>query len=259
MPSSIDDGRNPCDIPAITQTAICRVRSPLNEGSHNVDTNGSCLTGENVKKFPFEGSAAAITGAASASAAHSHLSWRRAGAMWALADLDEAGLASAAKDIVATHGRRATIHRVDVADPRQIQDFAASSISEFRLSTSSSTMPESRCWDNSMSSDHTQMAWLMDINFLGRRAWYAGVHGASEEPPAIAYRQYFEHLRHHRPTGSIRLFGVKIRGSRLLPESLRHELAMSNSTLRLSVVHPGGVKNQHRAQGALRDAMYARA
>jgi hypothetical protein len=31
----------PCDIPAITQTSICRVRSPLKERSRNVDTNGA--------------------------------------------------------------------------------------------------------------------------------------------------------------------------------------------------------------------------
>jgi short-subunit dehydrogenase len=194
-----------------------------------------------VKKFPFEGSAAAITGAASGIGRALAFELAARGCDVALADLDEAGLASAAKDIVATHGRRATIHRVDVADPQQIQDFAASSISEFpslNILINNAGVALLGQFDEF---DHTQMAWLMDINFWGV------VRGT---------RAFMAHLK-SRPQSHIvnisSIFGIiappgqsaysaskfAVRG---FSESLRHELAMSNSTLRLSVVHPGGVK-----------------
>jgi short-subunit dehydrogenase len=194
-----------------------------------------------VQKFPFEGSAAAITGAASGIGRALAFELAARGCDVALADLDEAGLASAAKDIVATHGRRATIRRVDVADPQQIQDFAASSIAEFpslNILINNAGVALLGQFDEF---DHTQMAWLMDINFWGV------VRGT---------RAFMAHLK-SRPQSHIvnisSVFGIiappgqsaysaskfAVRG---FSESLRHELAMSNSTVRLSVVHPGGVK-----------------
>jgi short-subunit dehydrogenase len=194
-----------------------------------------------VQKFPFEGSAAAITGAASGIGRALAFELAARGCDVALADLDEAGLASAAKDIIATHGRRATFRRVDVADPQQIQDFAASSVAEFpslNILINNAGVALLGQFDEF---DHTQMAWLMDINFWGV------VRGT---------RAFMAHLK-SRPQSHIvnisSVFGIiappgqsaysaskfAVRG---FSESLRHELAMSNSTLRLSVVHPGGVK-----------------
>ena len=194
-----------------------------------------------MQKFPFEGSAAAITGAASGIGRALAFELAARGVDVALADLDEAGLASVAKDIAATHGRRATIHRVDVADPQQIQDFAASSIAEFpslNILINNAGVALLGQFDEF---DDTQMAWLMDINFWG------AVRGT---------RAFMAHLK-SRPQSHIvnisSVFGIiappgqsaysaskfAVRG---FSESLRHELAMSNSTLRLSVVHPGGVK-----------------
>jgi short-subunit dehydrogenase len=194
-----------------------------------------------VQKFRFDGSAAAITGAASGigRALASELAAR--GCDVALADLDEAGLESAAKDIIATHGRRVTIRRVDVADPKQIEDFAASSIAEFPSLNILINNAGVALLGEFDEFDHSQMAWLMDINFWGV------VRGT---------RAFMAHLK-SRPQAHIvnisSIFGIiappgqsaysaskfAVRG---FSESLRHELAMNNSTLRLSVVHPGGVK-----------------
>jgi len=194
-----------------------------------------------VQKFRFDGSAAAITGAASGIGRALALELAARGCDVALADLDEAGLESAAKDIIATHGRRATIRRVDVADPKQIEDFAASSIAEFPSLNILINNAGVALLGEFDEFDHSQMAWLMDINFWGV------VRGT---------RAFMAHLK-SRPQAHIvnisSIFGIiappgqsaysaskfAVRG---FSESLRHELAMSNSTLRLSVVHPGGVK-----------------
>ena len=194
-----------------------------------------------MQKFRFDGSAAAITGAASGIGRALALELAARGCDVALADLDEAGLESAAKDITATHGRRVTIRRVDVADPKQIEDFAASSIAEFPSLNILINNAGVALLGEFDEFDHSQMAWLMDINFWGV------VRGT---------RAFMAHLK-SRPQAHIvnisSIFGIiappgqsaysaskfAVRG---FSESLRHELAMSNSTLRLSVVHPGGVK-----------------
>ena len=88
--------------------------------------------------------------------------------------------------------------------------------------------------------DQAQMEWLININFWGV------VHGT---------RAFLPHLGEQRAAHIVNLssiFGIiappgqtaycaakfAVRG---FSESLRHELAMANSPVKLSVVHPGGV------------------
>ncbi len=159
----------------------------------------------------------------------------------ALADLDPTGLESVAKEITAAHPRRVTTRTVDVADPQQIQDFAAAAIADFpslNLLFNNAGVALLGQFDEF---DQTQMAWLMDINFWGV------VRGT---------RAFLKHLQ-SRPQAHIvnisSIFGIiapagqsayaaskfAVRG---FSEALRHELAANQSTVRLSVVHPGGVK-----------------
>jgi short-subunit dehydrogenase len=194
-----------------------------------------------VQAFQFEGSAAAITGAASGIGRALALELAGRGCDLALADLDSAGLESVAKEITAARPRRVTIRTVDVADPKQIQDFAAAAIADhptLNLLFNNAGVALLGQFDEF---DPTQMEWLMDINFWGV------VRGT---------RAFLEHLR-SRPQAHIinisSIFGIiapagqsayaaskfAVRG---FSEALRHELAAGKSTVRLSVVHPGGVK-----------------
>jgi short-subunit dehydrogenase len=194
-----------------------------------------------VQKFQFEGSAAAITGAASGIGRALALELAARGCDLALADLDLPGLECAAKEITAAHPRRVTVRSVDVARPEQIQDFANAAIADFpslNLLFNNAGVALLGQFDEF---DQTQMAWLMDINFWGV------VRGT---------RAFLKHLQ-SRPQAHIvnisSIFGIiapagqsayaaskfAVRG---FSESLRHELAANKSTVRLSVVHPGGVK-----------------
>jgi short-subunit dehydrogenase len=194
-----------------------------------------------VQKFQFEGSAAAITGAASGIGRALALELAARGCDVACADLDEAGLESLAKEISATPTRRVTMRRVDVADPKQIQNFAIAAIADFpalNILVNNAGVALLGQFDEF---DEAQMAWLMDINFWGV------VRGT---------RAFMPHLQ-SRPQAHIvnisSIFGIiappgqtaysaskfAVRG---FSEALRHELAMNNSKVRLSVVHPGGVK-----------------
>src|SRR5215813_6641393 len=73
------------------------------------------------------GSAAAVTGAASGIGRALAIEFAARGCDLALADRDEAGLAAVAAEL-AKSGRKVTTHRLDVSDPAQIQDFASTAI-----------------------------------------------------------------------------------------------------------------------------------
>jgi short-subunit dehydrogenase len=194
-----------------------------------------------VQRFQFEGAAAAITGAASGIGRALALALAARGCDLALADIDQAGLDSLAREIIAAHPRRVTVRHVDVADPMQIKDYASTAISDFPSLNLLFNNAGVALLGQFEEFDEAQMAWLMDINFWGV------VRGT---------RAFLPHLQ-SRPLAHIinisSIFGIispagqsayaaskfAVRG---FSEALRHELAMNKSTARLSVVHPGGVK-----------------
>jgi short-subunit dehydrogenase len=194
-----------------------------------------------MQLFEFQKSAAAITGASSGIGRALALELAARGCDLALADLNLAGLESLAKEIASRHARRVTIRQVDVGDPKQIQGFAEAAIADFPnlgILINNAGVALLGQFDEY---DQSQLEWLMGINFWGV------VHGT---------RAFLPHLR-GRPQAHIvnisSIFGIiapagqtaycaakfAVRG---FSEALRHELAMSDSPVRLSVVHPGGVK-----------------
>jgi short-subunit dehydrogenase len=191
-------------------------------------------------EFKFEGIAAAVTGAASGIGRALALEFAARGCDLALADLDETGLEAVAKEIKEVHKRRVTIQRVDVADGKQIQDFAQTAIADFPTLSVVVNNAGVALQGDFDEYDQAQMEWLMGINFWGV------VRGT---------REFLPHLK-SRPMAHIvnlsSIFGIiapagqsayaaskfAVRG---FSESLRHELAMSHSPVRLTVVHPGGI------------------
>src|SRR3979411_2530176 len=75
------------------------------------------------------GAAAAVTGAASGIGRALALEFAARGCDLALADRDEAGLQTVAAEIAKAHSQKITVHRVDVADPKQIEEFARAAVS----------------------------------------------------------------------------------------------------------------------------------
>jgi short-subunit dehydrogenase len=186
------------------------------------------------------GSAAAVTGAASGIGRALALELAARGCDLALADRDEAGLQSVATEIASAHLRKVSTHRVDVGEPAQIAEFAAAA---------SAAHPKLNIVINNAGVallgqfgeiEQAQMDWLFNINFWGT------VHGTRAFLP-ILEKQREAHIVNLSsifgiiaPPGQTAYCAAKfaVRG---FSESLRHELAMANSPVRLSVVHPGGV------------------
>ncbi len=186
------------------------------------------------------GSAAAVTGAASGLGRALALELAARGCDLALADRDEAGLQTLAAEIAKAHQRKVTVHTVDVGIPQEIEAFAQAAIAAhpvLNIVINNAGVALMGMFDEV---DQAQMEWLFNINFWGV------VHGTraflphlSKKPEAhiVNLSSIFGIIA---PPGQTAYCAAKfaVRG---FSESLRHELAMANSPVRLSVVHPGGV------------------
>ena len=186
------------------------------------------------------GSAAAVTGAASGIGRALALELAARGCDLAVADRDEAGLQQLAAEIARSGTCKLSTHRVDVGEPAQIQQFAQAAIAAHpRLNIVINNAGVALLGGFS-EVEQAQMEWLININFWGV------VHGTraflphlSQQPAAhiVNLSSLFGLIA---PPGQTAYCAAKfaVRG---FSESLRHELAMANSPVKLSVVHPGGV------------------
>ena len=186
------------------------------------------------------GAAAAVTGAASGIGRALALELAARGCDLALADRDEAGLQAVAAEIAKTHSRKVTVHRVDVAEPSEIEVFAqAASAGHPGLNIVINNAGVALLGQfNEI--DQAQMEWLININFWGV------VHSTRAFLPHLA-RKPEAHIVNLSsifgiiaPPGQTAYAASKfaVRG---FSESLRHELQTAASPVRVSVVNPGGV------------------
>jgi short-subunit dehydrogenase len=186
------------------------------------------------------GAAAAVTGAASGIGRALALELAARGSDLALADRDEAGLQAVAAEIAKSYQQKVTVHRVDVSEPGQIADFARAATSAHPGLNIVVNNAGVALLGNFNEIDQAQMDWLMNINFWGV------VHSTRAFLPHLA-RQPEAHIVNISslfgiiaPPGQTAYAAAKfaVRG---FSESLRHELQMAKSPVKLSVVHPGGV------------------
>ena len=184
------------------------------------------------------GAAAAVTGAASGIGRALAIELAARGADLALADRDEAGLASLAAGIA--DKVKVSTHRVDVGEPAQIEAFAQAAIASHPSLNIVVNNAGVALLGQFHEIDQAQMDWLFNINFWGV------VHSTRAFLPHLAKRAE-AHLVNVSsifgivaPPGQTAYAAAKfaVRG---FSESLRHELQLAKSPVRLSVVHPGGI------------------
>ena len=186
------------------------------------------------------GSAAALTGAASGIGRALALELAARGCDLALADRDEAGLQAVAAEIAKAHQRKVTVHRVDVGAPEQIAEFADAAGAAHPALNIVINNAGVALLGQFGEIEQAQMEWLFNINFWGT------VHGTRAFLPLLS-RQRAAHIVNISsifgivaPPGQTAYCAAKfaVRG---FSESLRHELAVAGSPVKLTVVHPGGV------------------
>src|SRR5947199_5563816 len=184
--------------------------------------------------------AAAITGAASGIGRALALELAARGCDLALADREEAGMQTLAAEIAKAHTQKVTVHRVDVGEPSQLEAFAQAATAAHPALNIVVNNAGVALLGQFNEIDQTQMDWLFNINFWGTvHATRAFLPHLSAQPAAhiVNLSSIFGIIA---PPGQTAYCAAKfaVRG---FSESLRHELQMANSPVRLSVVHRGGV------------------
>jgi short-subunit dehydrogenase len=190
--------------------------------------------------------AAAITGAAGGIGRALAIELAKRGCDLALADRDDAGLNSLAAEIGQGNdkendkARKISVHRVDVSEAGDIAQFARDAIAAHPALNILVNNAGVALLGQFEEIDQAQMDWLFDINFWGV------VHGTR------AFLPHLKSLAEAHIVNVSSIFGIiappgqsayaaakfAVRG---FSESVRHELAMAGSPVKLSVVHPGGV------------------
>jgi NAD(P)-dependent dehydrogenase (short-subunit alcohol dehydrogenase family) len=185
------------------------------------------------------GTVAVVTGAASGIGRALALRLAQEGCMLALGDLDDAGLADSAAAARAI-GVRVSTHQVDVSDPMAMEEFRDAVLREHGRVTLLVNNAGVAMIGTVTELGLDDIAWLMGINFWGV------VHGVKVFLPVLQ-QQYDAHIVNLSsifgivaPPGQAAYAASKfaVRG---FSEALRHELAAAGSTVKVSVVHPGGI------------------
>jgi len=188
----------------------------------------------------------AVTGAASGIGRALAIELAARGADLALADRDEAGLQSAAAEIATSSTRtgatrKVSLHRLDIGDSEAVTAFAREAIATHPALNIVINNAGVALLGQFHEIDQAQMEWLFNINFWG------AVHATRAFLPHLA-SQPASHIVNLSsifgivaPPGQTAYSAAKfaVRG---FSEALRHELQMAKSPIRLSVVHPGGIK-----------------
>jgi short-subunit dehydrogenase len=188
------------------------------------------------------GTVAVVTGAASGIGRALALRLAQEGCMLALGDVDTARLAESAA-AVRQIGVRVSAHQVDVSDAAAMEEFRDAVLREHGrvalLVNNAGVAMIGTVAELSLD----DIAWLMGVNFWGM------VHGVKLFLPVLQ-QQYDAHIVNLSsifgiiaPPGQSAYAASKfaVRG---FSEALRHELAAAGSTVKLSVVHPGGIRTQ---------------
>jgi short-subunit dehydrogenase len=187
------------------------------------------------------GAAIALTGAASGIGRALAIELAARGTDLALADRDEAGLQTVAAEIAKATPRKVSLHRIDVSEREQIAAFARDAVAAHPSLNILINNAGVALLGQFHEIDQAQMEWLININFWGV------VHSTRAFLPHLASRPAAHIVNLSSifgivaPPGQTAYAAAKfaVRG---FSESLRHELQIAKSPVRISVVHPGGIK-----------------
>lgn len=186
------------------------------------------------------GSAAVVTGAAQGIGRALAMELARRGCEVALADRDQAGMRDVAQAIAAASNVKTSEHVVDMGDAAAVARMAEAVMHAHPRLNLLFNNAGVALFGQFHEVSPVDMEWLMNINFWGvvnaTRAFLPHL----EAQPAAHIANTSSIFGIIAPPGQTSYSAAKfaVRG---FSEALRHELDMRNSTVRLSVVHPGGI------------------
>ncbi|MDX2029300.1 MAG: SDR family oxidoreductase [Blastocatellia bacterium] len=182
---------------------------------------------------------AVVTGAASGIGRGLAKRLAREGASLALADVNAPGLEETARMI--SGSGKVTTHLVDVADRERFEAFVDEVVREHGRANLIINNAGVALAGTTKELSIEDIDWLMGINFWGV------IHGAKLFLPILEQQPQAHIVNISSIFGIIGMPGhsayvaskFAVRG---FTEALRHELRMAKSHIRVSVVHPGGIK-----------------
>jgi NADP-dependent 3-hydroxy acid dehydrogenase YdfG len=182
-----------------------------------------------------------ITGAASGIGRALAVDVARRGAVVAISDVDEPGLAETVDLVKAAGAREVRADRLDVADRAAITAYAAAVAEHFgRVNVVVNNAGVALAGDVE-DLDYPDMDWIIGINFWGV------VHGTKEFLPHLVASGDGHVVNLSSLFGLVSMPGQSMYNAakyavRGFSEALRQELLMAGHPVGVTVVHPGGIK-----------------
>jgi NADP-dependent 3-hydroxy acid dehydrogenase YdfG len=182
-----------------------------------------------------------ITGAASGIGRALAVDVTRRGALVAVSDVDEAGLAETVELVKGAGARGVRSDLVDVADRVAVSAYAAAVAEQFgRVNVVVNNAGVALAGDVA-DLEYADMHWIMDIDFWGV------VHGTKEFLPHLIASGDGHLVNMSSLFGLVSMPGVSMYNAakyavRGFSEALREELLAAGHPVGVTVVHPGGIK-----------------
>ena len=182
-----------------------------------------------------------VTGAASGIGRAVAVECARRGALLAVSDIDEVGLAATVDLLKTTGAREVRSDRLDVADRAAVAAYADAVAGQFgRVNVVVNNAGVALAGDVE-DLDWSDMEWIMGINFWGV------VHGTKEFLPHLIASGDGHVVNMSSLFGLMSMPGQSMYNAakyavRGFTEALREEMLMAGHPVRVTAVHPGGIK-----------------
>jgi NAD(P)-dependent dehydrogenase (short-subunit alcohol dehydrogenase family) len=189
----------------------------------------------------FDGKVAVITGAGSGIGRALALNLAARGAVLALSDKDEVGLLETAERATARHAREVHTEKLDVSDRSAMADYARSVAADLgRVNVVFNNAGVALHGDFEEMS-YEQFEWVMNVNFWGV------VNGSKEFLPHLIASGEGHLVNISSLFGLMGMPGQSAYnaskfGVRGFTEALRTEMLLNRHPVKVSCVHPGGIK-----------------